>query len=241
MTAIYELRRSLLRRHGLEAYRRLLLGHIWPGLEACGARPLCLLSALVGGPPEETYLIVGYRDAAEWERLQWAGPTLLAGTASPWADLEPKLAERRGLVLEESVHLMRPVEGRPKEPVPLVDRRDVYGLRRFLMRSEDWPEFVRSSWTLWGSWEDRLDSPILGMFRGAVVTDPLPVTLLTGYRSPSHWEQTRDLFKGGAAERPADMSPADWSKLLADYRIRNVDLPLTAYVCLMKAHWPAPR
>lgn len=235
---IYEQRRVVIKRHALEAYRALLTDRLWPSLTRQGGHPLVLLSGLVGTPPEETYSFVGYSSLAEWERLQIVGPRLARERESIWGDLADDLEERCALVQEEQVLLLQPVDDRPSHPVPVDIRRPLYGFRRFQLHSEDWPEFVRSSQTIWDSWEDRLDSVILGMFRGLAITEPLPVSLMTGYRSPSHWEQTRALFKGGASDRPSDVSEADWANIVRDYRLRNLELPITSHVCLMQAHWP---
>ena len=45
---LYEERRVVLRRGAADAYRTVMLDDLWPALTAAGARPLCLLSGLIG-------------------------------------------------------------------------------------------------------------------------------------------------------------------------------------------------
>ena len=230
---IYEERRVLLRRGALDEYRRLELEQIRPALLAIGVRPLCLLSGLIGMPATETYRFSGYRDAAEWERLQFnADGTLPAGLPpAVWAGLRPALKRRAELVAEERTRLLTPSDVRPKAETPSGDRRPIYGLRRFSIRQEHWPEFERHSTE--GIWVriEAQDACILGLFRDAAATDPLEVTLLTGYHGLAHWEATR-----GWREQPDDISDELWALGLRAAAARNA-ITLTSFVCLMNAHW----
>jgi hypothetical protein len=216
---VYEERRVLLRRHGFDGYRRHVLEEVAPRLEEAGGQLLCLLNGLVGAPPEEAYVFAGFEGLDAWRRLRvaWRRP---AG-----ADL---VSAEHSRLLEPSV--------RPKWPVPPEDRRAVYGLRRFLIRAVDWGDFVRYSRLLWeaGDWENATGACILGLFREASEADPLPVVLLSGYRSASHWDETRPFFRG----RLDTAAEGQEQEVLHAYRMRNDVLPLTAHVCLMRAHWP---
>ncbi len=220
---IYEERRVVLRRGALPDYRQIHLDRAWPALRSVGARPLCLLSGLIGLPAEETYSFTGYRDIATWEDLQQDA----VGAASREA-----LAERAGLIVEESVRLLRPSDERPNPETPATDRRAVYGMRRFSIRPEDWPDFLRYSAA--GVWVriEAQDARILGLFRDAATTNPLGVTLLTGYHGAAHWEATR-----GWRERPAAIAPDLWELGARAASARNA-ITLSTHVCLMNAHWP---
>jgi hypothetical protein len=233
---LYEERHVVLRRGALPDYRRLMLEEVWPALTALGARPLCLLSGLIGLPAEETYGFTGYRDAAAWQRLQRdpAGPPPAGVEGDAWASLQDALARRAELVVSERTRLLLPAPQRPKPQTPPDDRRRVYGLRRFFIHPRDWPEFVRlSNEGVWVRIEAQ-DARILGLFRDAATTDPLEVTLITGYHGPAHWEATR-LWN----ERPADFPQELWESGRRAAAARAA-LTLNTFVCLMTAHWPAP-
>ena len=61
-------------------------------------------------------------------------------------------------------------------------------------------------------------------------TSPMEIVLATGYRSPSHWEQTR--YEG---TRPLGVDRALWDNENA-MRRRRVEMTLDSCVCLMRAH-----
>jgi hypothetical protein len=232
---IYEERRVLLKRGALEAYRRLMLEQVWPALRSLGAQPLCLLSGLIGMPATETYSFTGFHDLASWERLQLrpeSGPPAGADTAMS-ETLGAGMQERAELVLEERARLVIPSATRPKAQTPPEERRPIYGMRRFWIRPQDWPEFERQSAA--GIWVriEAQDARILGLFRDAAATDPLEVTLLTGYYGPAHWEATR-----GWRERPSEIAEDLWQLGQHAAAARNA-ITLSSYVCLMNAHWPA--
>jgi hypothetical protein len=197
-----------------------MLEEVWPALAAAGMRPLCLLSGLIGLPAEETYTFTGFRDAAAW------------AAAAENAPLQHTLARRNGLVVEEQVRLHRPSPIRPKPETPPEDRRPVYGMRRFTINAADWPAFLEHSAE--GVWRriEAQDARILGLFRDAATTDPLEVTLLTGYHGPGHWEATRFW-----RDRPPDFPEDLWEHGRRAQQARNA-LTLRTHVCLMSAHWP---
>lgn len=228
---IYEERRVVLRRGALPAYTRLMLDELWPLYEAAGVRPLCLLSGLIGMPPAETYSYAGYEHLAAWSAFQ-ARPAASPESAADDA-LAAVLARRAELVVEERARLLQPSGYRPKATTPVEDRRPLYGLRRFTIRRRDWPDFERYSHDgVWARIEQQ-DARILGLFQDAAATDPLEVTLLTGYHGPGHWEETRFWNV-----RPEGFSAELWEWGRTNQEARNA-LTLGSHVCLMNAHWPS--
>ncbi|MGH2587859.1 MAG: hypothetical protein ACRDJE_23310 [Dehalococcoidia bacterium] len=227
--AYYEERRVVLQPGALPAYRRLVHEALWPALAEAGARPLCLLSGLIGAPVAETYLFTGFPDAEAWVRAQ----PLLGGTDPEAGRVEALGEQRASLIVEERARLLVDCGVRPKAETPLGDRRAVYGLRRFWIRPADWPAFVRqSSEGIWPRIETQ-DACILGMFRDAAITDPLEAVLITGYHSPAHWQETR-----GHGETAPTVSEALREGSRRAGTDRNA-LTLRSYVYLMTAHWPA--
>src|SRR5205085_5663829 len=100
-------------------------------------------------------------------------------------------------------------------------------MRRFTIRAKDWPDFLRHSADgVWVRIESQ-DARILGLFRDAAGTDPLEVTLLTGYHGPAHWEETR-----ATRQRPAEMSEGLWELGRRSGAARNA-ITLRSHVCLM--------
>ena len=231
---VYEERHVILKRGALDEYRRLMLEQVWPALVALGARPLCLLSGLIGLPATEIHSFTGYRNAAEWDRLQLdpVGPPPAGTDTGAWEFLRTAHARRAELVEEERARLWRPSEQRPRQETPIADRRAVYGMRRFTIHAKDWPDFVRySSEGVWVRIEAQ-DARILGLFRDAAATDPLEVMLLTGYHGPAHWEETRFW-----RDRPPDF-PADLWELGRRNSVARNAITLRSHVSLMTAHWP---
>lgn len=213
---IWEERRVTLRRGAFDAHQRIMLDQVWPDQRRSDARPLCLLSTVIGAPATETVAITGYRDAEGWLTAQNAPP-------------HPGRAE---LVEGEEATLLLGADGCPVEDTPAADRRLFYGLRRFTIRPSDWEEFVRLSAE--GVWPVfRLQgAAILGLFRTAATTSPLGVTLLTGYHSLSHWEATRT-----AGPRPDIVPEERWQGVREAVQAR-ARLTIASHVWLMRAYWP---
>lgn len=213
---IYEERTILLAAATLPGFRRYVHQQLWPEQCRAGHRPLCLLSGLIGAPVEEVHLFTGYRDAGAWEQAQSGSiPAAPAQT-----------------VIEERVRLWRPSDVRPKTETPPEDQRAVYGMRRFFIRPGDWPDFVRhSAEGIWVRIEQQ-DARILGLFRDAAATDPLEVTLLTGYHGPAHWQATR-----ATSETPAPATAEAWAQE-EPHRGSRQAMTLRTSVSLMRAHWP---
>jgi len=224
---LYEERRVIVRRGGFREYRELVHGTLWPALEAAGARPLCLLSGLIGAPADETYLFTGFPDADAWLR----GQRLITGPSPDDGASDAEHDRRAELVVEERARLLVDSGVRPKAETPASDRRAVYGMRRFWIRPGDWPAFVQHSATgIWPRIESQ-DARILGLFRDAAVTEPLECVLLTGYHGPAHWEETRATSE--AFQRlPGDLRGGD-----EQARGGRNAMTLRSYVWLMSAHW----
>jgi hypothetical protein len=229
---VWEERRAVVRRGSPAAYRTLMLDDLWPALEAADIRPLCLLTGLIGMRAEETHFFTGYQDLAHWQQSQqWrqdrATPAFDGGRT-----LADVFAQRSELIVEEQVRLWESSTERPTEITPLDDRRAIYGMRRFSINPRDWPEFVRfSSEGVWLRIEQQ-DARILGLFRDLATTDPLEVTLLTGYHGPAHWEETRFW-----RNRPPDFPEDLWETGRRNAEARTA-ITLRSHVCLMTAHWP---
>ncbi|HIA75666.1 MAG TPA: hypothetical protein EYN92_04465 [Dehalococcoidia bacterium] len=67
---------------------------------------------------------------------------------------------------------------------------------------------------------------ILGMWTTITSTTPMEVILLTGYHSPSHWEQTR--YAPGNMGASKELWDGEMS-----YRSRRIELTKTTKVSLM--------
>ena len=105
---IYEERQTLVHAQSADAYPEFCKNDYWPALRALGGQPLCLLSGLIGDPPNQYLQITGYENAAAWEQAQ--------GKVAP---ASPNLVE------SESARLLTPISSRPKLQVPAEDRREV--------------------------------------------------------------------------------------------------------------------
>lgn len=222
---LYEHRLTMVEPGRFREYRQLYLEQTWPRLAEAGLRPLCLLNPTIGGMPEEVHSFVGFPSWDDWQR----GQEIIVGLGD---DAYREL--RSGLVVSETVQPQIAFSGRPLEPeTPLEDRRAVYGLRRWTIDPANWDLFTDLSEN--GVWPamDAMDHRVLGQFRDAALTDPLLVTNLAGYRSVSHWHETR------FAMDPAYGVPEELRDLLAERgRQRNAIVRHT-WVQLMIAHWPS--
>ena len=209
---IYELKHTTLRSGVLDDY----LGKL-AQLESAQTegRTLCVLTGLIGYPPEEVLQVTRFSGIDAWQQAQSHVPDL-------------------GLAEKEEVRLMRSISSRPKELVPAEDRRAVYGYRRFFIRPNDLEEFVHCSED--GIWPriEAQDARILGLWATLAATDPLEVGLLTGYHGPAHWEETRD-----TREMPPNMDRRVW-ETARKLGTRRRQLAIRSWVCLMRAVEVAP-
>ncbi len=208
---IYEERRSTLRRGSAPEFLRQQREELWPALASAGARPLCLMSGLIGAPANELLQVTGFADAERWQQAQ-------------------EVLSRRGEFVEsEEARLLRAVSSRPRDALGDDDRRSIYGYRRFFIHAADLDEFVHCSGD--GVWPriEAQGARILGLWTTVATTEPLEVVLLTGYRGPGHWEETRaDL------PMPDGFDSELWDRgrrLLA----RRNELTLRSWVVLMRA------
>jgi hypothetical protein len=206
---IYELRQTTLRSHGLDDYLRQT------GPVAEGANLLCRLSGFIGYPPEEILEVTRFPGLAAWTRAQQERP-------------EIGLPET-GLIEKQEVRLFRSISSRPKSPDSAEDRRTIYGFRRFFIRPADLDEFVHCSEN--GIWPriEAQDARILGLWTTLAATATTEIILLTGYHSPSHWEETRD-----TGPRPQNIDPALWDTSFK-LATRRRALTIKSWVCLMRA------
>src|SRR5262249_30170901 len=120
-------------------------------------------------------------------------------------------------------------------PTPVIaveDRRAVYGLRRWWIRPESWPEFEER--THGGVWPalDAMGHYSIGHFRDAATTDPLQVTNLAGYHDAAHWQATR------TPAAPGNNVPAELLEKSREIGSKRGALVLHSFVRLMTAHWP---
>lgn len=211
---IYEERRTLTHTKSAEDYLDYCKSDLWPRLRAEGGQPICLLSGLIGDPANQYLQVTGFEDVQAWDTAQ--------STIAP---------SPTSLVESESVRLLRPIASRPKSPVPEEDRRAVYGCRRFYIDPADLSDFVNSSQN--GIWP-RIESQgagILGLWTTIATTQPMEVLLLTGYHSPTHWEETRV-----TSTQQADVDQT-LRRQESPLRDRRVEISQKTWVRLMRAHW----
>ncbi len=211
---IYEERRTLAHSKSTNDYLQFCQTERLPELRTLGADPLALLSGLIGDPANQYLQVTGFEDISAWQSAQ--------EKVSPSA---------HGMVVEESVRLLRPIASRPKPQVPQEDQRAVYGYRRFVINPADLPDFVNSSQN--GIWP-RIESQgacILGLWSTVATTQPMEILLLTGYHSPTHWEQTRVT---SSEQTDVDQELRQQESPL---RNRRMDISEKTWVRLMQAHW----
>jgi hypothetical protein len=211
---IYEERRTLAHAKSAADYLQYCHTELWPKLKSEGGQPLCLLSGLIGDPPNQYLQVIEFEDAQAWAAAQ--------NSVSP---------SPHDLVASESVRLLKSIASRPKAQVPKEDQRAVYGCRRFLINPTDLPDFVNSSQN--GIWP-RIESQgacILGLWATVAVTQPMEILLLTGYHSPTHWEETR--------VTSSQQTSVDDELRQQESPLRNLRLDISqkTWVRLMQAHW----
>ena len=180
-----------------------------PSLKSHGGEVICLMRGLIGLSPTTLVQITSYNDIHSWD-----------GSQDLWPSLREQFVER------ESVRLLKPVSQRPKKMIPIEDRRPIYGYRKFIISPDDLSEFVTCSEN--GIWPriESMGACILGMWTTTTSTTPMKVILLTGYHSPSHWEQTRYAPENMGASKEL------WDREMS-YRSRRVELTKTTKVNLM--------
>jgi len=211
---IYEERLTLTHAKSADAYLEHVKSNLHPQLNKEGGEPLCLLSGLIGDPANQYLQMTAFEDVQEWEAAQSKIPP-------PPSDL----------IESETVRLLRPIASRPKPQIPEEDRRAVYGCRRFQIDPANLADFVDSSQN--GIWP-RIESQgacILGLWTTIATTQPMDILLLTGYHSPTHWEETR-VTSSQQAEVDQGLRAQE-----SPLRDRRVDISQQTWVRLMRAHW----
>lgn len=210
---IFEERRTVVVPERLNDYISACRTHLWPVIHMSRGEVVCLLSGLIGSPQNEFVQITSWRSLYAWERAQ----------SSAHPDLQ-------GLYQSEEVRLLKAVSSRPKSVIPDRDKRPVYGLRRFFIQPEDLEEFVHCSEN--GIWTriEAMGASVLGLWTTLATTSPMEIVLATGYRSPSHWEQTR--YRD---TRPLGVDRKLWDNESA-LRRRRTEMTLKSWVQLMRAH-----
>ncbi len=171
---IYEERLTLTHAKSAEAYLEHVKNHRVPQVKKAGGEPLCILSGLIGDPANQYLQMTAFEDVSAWEAAQ--------------ANVPPSPPD---MIESETVRLLRPIASRPKPQIPQEDQRAVYGCRRFVIDPANLADFVDGSQN--GIWP-RIESQgacILGLWTTIATTQPMEILLLTGYHSPTHWEETR--------------------------------------------------
>ncbi|MYC06495.1 MAG: hypothetical protein F4X57_04895 [Chloroflexi bacterium] len=210
---IYEERRVIVDAKRLNEYLSVCQSDMFPAIRGAGGNVICQLSGLIGNPQNELVQITSWRSLYSWEKAQSLSRIYLDG-----------------LCQSEEVRLFRAISSRPKSVIPEGDRRPVYGFRRFFIQPGDLKEFVHCSEN--GIWPriESMGASILGLWTTLAVASPMEIVLVTGYRSPSHWEQTRY-----DAPRHLGVARELWDNENA-LRRRRVEMTQKSWVCLMQAH-----
>ena len=101
---------------------------MWPSLESHGGKVICLMKGLIGLSPTTLVQLTSYNDIQAWDDSQ-----------DSWPSQPEQFVER------ETVRVLKPISQRPKNVIPVVDRRPVYGYRKFIISPNDLSEFVTCS------------------------------------------------------------------------------------------------
>lgn len=227
---LYEERRLRFARGALPDFLRLTRECLRPLLQRQGAETLALLSGQIGLGAEEGCQINAFPSFDAWQRLQ-----LDSGSSRPdwidepeWSAIAAALDARAALVQDEEVRLLSACSSRPRAQIDAEDRRAVYGLRYFSIKPESLGEFVQLSEE--GVWPriEAQGARILGLWRDAAATEPLRLTLLTGYHDAAHWQATR-VF----GQAPAEFT-AEARRQARDINLQRGCLTLHSHVYLMQ-------
>ena len=187
---VYEERYTLTVVRGTRDYLTLFREKMMPKIRAAGGEPLLFLTGMVGDRDNAVLQITRFPDLAAWERAQ------------------KDLATSRDKIVEsDEVRLLRSVTSRPKTIIPPEDRRPCYSYRKLFINPADLPQFVEDSekgvWPLY----EAADCRVFGLFTTVAATSPLELILMTGYRSPGHWWETR--FVEG---KPSGIDSKTWEQ-----------------------------
>lgn len=208
---IYEERRIIAKRGKADAYADLVRESIKPAYEENGGEIIALAQGMIGAPTEEIIQYARFSDLGSWQKAQ-----------------ESLSVDRIDVLESEESRLMRSIATRPKAMIPSEDRRALYGYRRFYIDPKNQDDFVRYSEE--GIWPriERQGAAILGLWSPIAATTPQEIVLMTGYHSPTHWEQTR-----AYQPRPDEYDEESWERSRQMHAARY-ELPLRTWVCQMR-------
>ena len=198
---------------GMKKYLSLFREDIRPGIEENNGKIICVLQGIVGSPKNELLQITRFPDLDTYQQMQ-------------------AILDNKGSSLLESkeVRLFKSITSRPKDPLPIEDRRPVYSDRRFFIRNYDIEKCADLSenviWPLYEAWGCR----VLGLFTTIVPTEIQEGMMFAGYNSIAHWEETRNI---GFAPRPKTIPQKTWKKGKRA-AINRAELILRSTVSLMK-------
>lgn len=207
-----EERKTIIKKSGLSEYLAYCRSNVWPSIRTAGGQILCVVGGVIGKPKTHLVQITSFNNFDDLKTSQGA-----------WA------VDRSEFIEHEEVSLLQSISTRPKEIIPPEDRRPFYGLRKFYISSSNVKEFVECSED--GIWPrmEKMGASIIGMWTTLSSTTPTEITLLTGYNSPTHWEQTR--FDSIQSNKSQDQI---WDREEA-LRNRRNDITLNTYVDFMES------
>jgi len=207
-----EERKTIIKKSELSEYLAYCRSTVWPSIRTAGGQILCVVGGVIGKPKTHLVQITSFNNFDDLKTSQGA-----------WA------VDRSEFIEHEEVSLLQSISTRPKEIIPPEDRRLFYGLRKFYISSSNVKEFVECSED--GIWPrmEKMGASIIGMWTTLSSTTPTEITLLTGYNSPTHWEQTRfDSIKSNESQDQI------WDREEA-LRNRRNDITLNTYVDFMES------
>ncbi len=207
-----EERKTIIKKSELSEYLAYCRSTVWPSIRTAGGQILCVVGGVIGKPKTHLVQITSFNNFDDLKTSQGA-----------WA------VDRSEFIEHEAVSLLQSISTRPKEIIPPEDRRPFYGLRKFYISSSNVKEFVECSED--GIWPrmEKMGASIIGMWTTLSSTTPTEITLLTGYNSPTHWEQTRfDSIKSN------ELQDQIWDREEA-LRNRRNDITLNTYVDFMES------
>ena len=169
-----EERKTIVKTTKLPEYLTHCRSNIWPSIRTAGGQILCVVGGVIGTPKTHLVQMTHFENFEDLKTSQGA-----------WA------TDRSEFIENETVSILQTISSRPKDIIPPEDRRPFYGLRKFYISPSNIKEFVeRSQDGIWPRME-KMGASIIGMWTTLSSTTPTEITLLTGYNSLSHWEETR--------------------------------------------------
>ncbi len=200
----------------LEKYISSCKNDFFPEIENRGARVICLLQGVIGIPRNIFLQITRYSDVETYHKIQIK-----------------KTRKEIALVENEQVKILTSITSRPKDPFPIDDYRPIYSNRVFYIHKKDIEQCADLSynkvWPLYEAW----GCSVLGLFSSLSFERLHAIKLFAGYKSISHWEETRKL----TGIKPDDIDKTLWEEgkravfQRAAFTLKsNVSLMRTAYL-----------